>query len=255
MPQNTARFAVRVIALIVLAVAATQPIAANAQSLAVRGLHRAQVGGGYADFTSDARGRDGQFTHEHIRLRIVDRLQFIERLEVADEGYSADVRVQVNAGIFNNKWHAATHLVEGRVIAGVPTSELRPTQITFDPILRTYTIVLPAAEILDVYLSNVDQDEASRSASLHNIDWSKLRPLARQQGVEMLVEKAKDSGILRRAEYQAADLIESMIAAITADRAQVAFLRDSRDPKVYGDRYAGPPTEFRRVGNDSWAWS
>ncbi|MCY3798124.1 MAG: DUF4230 domain-containing protein [Chloroflexi bacterium] len=193
---------------------------------------------------------------QHVvnQLRIVEQLLEMQELEVLNEGFSAEVRVNVNAGVLNNKWHAATHSVEGRVVAGIPTHKILPSSVIYDSVHKTYTIVLPAAQLLDCRITNVDQDEESRSPSVHSIDWDILRPLARQQGREELANQAMKEGMLWRAEYQTAYIVETMIAAFTAERSQVAFLRDPSDSSFAESCVANAPPGFKRDGQDSWSW-
>lgn len=184
-------------------------------------------------------------------LRIANGLQGMGNLIVATESVRIpNVRVQVNGGLLNRRYHSAKHLIEGAVSAGIDTSRISSNNVTYDAQHRNFLVILPPAIVASCRVTDIEQYD--HSFTLLAVDWGELRRLAHQQALEQLAQQAIDDGILHRAETEAAELVNLVINSLTGYQARVVFEARSAEIELPASCLAEPPDGWQRDGPEAW---
>ncbi|MCA9575289.1 MAG: DUF4230 domain-containing protein [Polyangiales bacterium] len=111
------------------------------------------------------------------------------------------------------------------VVAGVDLGRLTPESVEADPTMGRVRIRLPPAEVFSARLDNQRTYVHTRETDVLATRSQTLETRARQEAERTLQRAAVESGVLRRAEQNAARTIESLVRSLGYTDVQVEFAR------------------------------
>jgi hypothetical protein len=109
------------------------------------------------------------------------------------------------------------------VVAGVDLTEMQDGDVVIDPEARRATITLPPARILSASLDNDRTYVHRRDTDLLARRHEALETQARQEAERTLEQAAIETGILERAQRNAARTVETLVRSLGYDEVEVRF--------------------------------
>lgn len=114
----------------------------------------------------------------------------------------------------------------GDIVAGVDLSTMHDGDIVYDPQEKRVAVLLPPAMVLSATLDNERTYVHSRRTDVLALRNETLETRARQEAERTLKEAALASGILARAEANAAQAITTLIKSLGYAQVDVRFRRE-----------------------------
>jgi hypothetical protein len=139
------------------------------------------------------------------------------RAEVAH----ADVLVSINAGIFNLCGHAANHVSQGVVEAGIDFSAIEESDVSYDETNDQYTLQLPPPILTSCRMEYIRQYD--RSNTFCNVDWDVARRIAEHESMEKFALDMVQGGILDKAKLEATVQMSSFVSALTGSSVIIGY--------------------------------
>ncbi len=157
---------------------------------------------------------------------VVTALRDLARLESAE----CHVERVIDLKDKQTRWFGLVHaedaillVASGDAVAGVDLSKLKDGDVTVDPEKKRATIRLPKPEILS---SRVDNDKTyvhARSTDVLAKRKETLETEARKEAEKSIVEAAKQSGLLDRAQKNAQKTVESLVRSLGYEQITIEF--------------------------------
>lgn len=145
-------------------------------------------------------------------ITVVRQIQSLARLETAQYTLEKVIRAEVGQGalgpLFGDRLLFVAH---GDVIAGVDLSQLQPSDVIVAPDTGRVTIILPAAEVFVVAISNDKSYVYDRQTGLLTKGDVNLETLARQAAEDEIRKGAVEDGILTLAQTNAGNFIQKFL--------------------------------------------
>ncbi|MYD09439.1 MAG: DUF4230 domain-containing protein [Chloroflexi bacterium] len=161
----------------------------------------------------------------------------------------ADVHVGISRGLCS---HGADHVVEAVIEAGIDFGGIRRDDISYDHASDTYALRISPPELTSCQVSYVDQYDRSRTWC--GTDWGELKILGGIQSMPAFIDRAKERGILEKAEAHADILLGSFVNALTGSRAYITFTERVGETQLPPSCRPETPSEWR-FDDESQTWS
>lgn len=172
-------------------------------------------------FSSEPR----QATVESTRT-IITSIEAQAQLVTITANFSrSNVRVGVRDGFQNTCGFSASYSAEGAVQAGIDLSLVTPEDITYNSLNETYTITLPAPQLISC---NANVSQIDRSFTVCNADWDGTREIAEYTATLGFRDESLESGVLGRAEVEAYNVMNELISNLVDENVEIVF--EAYDP-------------------------
>ncbi len=147
-------------------------------------------------------------------ITVVLQVRSLARLETAqytvEKVITAETGQGALAGLFGDKLIFVAH---GEVIAGVDLSRMAESDVTVSPDGRV-TVIVPAAEVFVATLDNDKSYVYDRETGLLTHGDLNLETLARQAAEAEIEKAAREDGILKLAQDNAATFLEKLLESL-----------------------------------------
>lgn len=161
----------------------------------------------------------------------------------------ADIHVGISRGLCS---HGADHVAEAVIEAGIDFGGIRREDITYYQDSDTYVLQLSPPEITGCQVSYIDQYDRSRTWC--GTDWGELKLLGGVQSMPAFVARAKERGILEKAEAHTEIVLGSFVHALTGSRANIRFHKRDGETQLPQSCEPKPPSGWTFDENTS-TWS
>lgn len=163
------------------------------------------------------------------------------RAEVAH----ADVLVSINAGIFNLCGHAANHVSQGVVEAGIDFTAINENDVEYDESNDLYTLILPPPIITSCRMEYIRQYD--RSNTFCEVDWDAARRIAEHESMSNFANDMVEGGILDRARLEATVQMSTFVSALTGSRVLVNFAESEEEVVLPYSCAPKPPDGWQKI--------
>ncbi|MBN1963661.1 MAG: DUF4230 domain-containing protein, partial [Anaerolineae bacterium] len=166
----------------------------------------------------------------------------------------ANITVNINQGPLGVCGHSASYVAQGTIEAGLDLTRLGPEDISYNALTDTYTITLPAPQLLSCHVDFMDQ--YAGSLTLCNVDWDTARQLGQHVALLDFRDDTLESGILGQAEQQARLVVGNFVRSLTGSNVEIVFAQT--DPATLTDAWPSscqpePPGDWvYDVTTNSW---
>lgn len=153
---------------------------------------------------------------------IVTNIQAMGQLvTISAQMAKADIDVAIRQGVLGANSFTTKHVAQGTIQAGIDLTLITPENVKHDTNTDSYTILLPAAGLTNCSVDYIRQYDYA--GTVLPVDRDEARLLANHVALLEFRDDALDSGLLDRAEQQAALVFANVIETITNKPVEVTF--------------------------------